>query len=152
MNLSDEVAVASLAIAVAALLVAIYAIARANKTTSAATLVSLNEAFRQAWERLLATSQTDTSAVDAELADLLNLIEIACAIHLEGSVTGHSKRLLVEYLNNVLAVLTKATVFNDRALRLVQTQDTFEFIKRFLEEKRADLSVTIPPKWYELQT
>ena len=150
MNSSDWIAAASLGVAAAALGISIYAIHRANKTASAATLVTLNEGFRQAWERCLQTPPTP-DAPHYDLAELLNLLEIACAIYLEKSFTGNSGRLMSEYLQSTLSLLIKTPVINDEAFQLLQTAETFMFIKKFLKEKPTILSVTIPPKWYELQ-
>lgn len=147
----DPIAVASLIVAVLALGISVYAIRRANATTSAATLVTLNEAFRQGWERYLQRDETVTGLADSELAELLNLLEIACAIYLEGSISGNSRKLLLDYLNNVLSVLSRHENVNLKALELLQTDRTFEFIKKFMKKKPAELSVTLPPKWYELQ-
>ena len=83
-NPADSLALGSLAVAVIALCLSWYAITRANRSTSAATLVTLNEGFRQAWERFF---QAQGAQQDAELAELLNLFEIACAIYLEGSLS-----------------------------------------------------------------
>lgn len=149
MNSLDWVALASLGVASAALGISIYAILRANKTTSAATLVTLNEGFRQAWERCL-HAMPEPDATSYNLAELLNLFEIACAIYLEKSLTGKSRKLMYEYLGSNLSLLIRTPVINDQALRLLQTKETFIFIKKFLKEKPPALSVTIPPKWYEL--
>jgi len=146
---SDLIALASLAVAAVALLISVYAIIRANATASAATLVTLNEGFRQAWERCL--RRQDDDATNYELAELLNLLEIACAIYLEKSLSGNSRKLIFEYLDSVLSLLIKNSSLNDRVPRLLQTDKTFIFIKRFLKKKRSTLSVTIPPDWYELQ-
>jgi len=100
--------------------------------------VTLNESFRQAWERYLQRDQTETGLADSELAELLNLLEIACAIYLEGSISGNSRKLLVAYLNNVLSVLTRHQVVNLKALELLQTEKTFEFIKRFMKKRPVD--------------
>ncbi|MGA2885701.1 MAG: hypothetical protein ABSE80_11160, partial [Halobacteriota archaeon] len=54
-------------------------------------------------------------------------------------------QLLVAYLNNVLSVLTRNQVVNLRALELLQTEKTFEFIKRFMKKRPVELSVTLPP-------
>lgn len=150
MSTSDWIAVASLIIASAALGISLYAIVRANATTSAATFVTLNEGFRQAWDRCLQPG-AGQGAENAGLAELLNLLEIACAIYLEGSVSGNSRGLIAEYLNSVLSLLTKSPVLNPQVPPLLQTKDTFIFIKKFLRMKCSTLSVTIPPEWYELQ-
>jgi hypothetical protein len=154
-NLSDWIAAASLGVATAALAISVYAIGRANKTTSAATLVSLNEGFRQAWEKYLqGLAAGPDAAASYHLAELLNLLEIACAIYLEGSLSGNSRKLQVEYLDNALSLLTSTPSVDDQVLQLLQTERTFSFIKKFLrkvEKKPSVLSVTIPPKWYELK-
>jgi hypothetical protein len=148
---ADQIAVASLAVAIAAFGLSIYAISRANKTTSAATLMVLNEGFRQAWERCLKQSQTPTD-LSYNVAELLNLIEIACAAYIERSVSGHSRTLLIEYLNSGLSIIISTPLLNDRVPKLLQDEKTFIFIKKFLRKKkrRAALSVTVPPDWYEL--
>jgi hypothetical protein len=147
---TDLIAEASLVVAVAALGLAAYSVFRANKTTSAATLVALNEAFRQAWERSLRCSPTEPQLKN-EIAELLNLLEIACAVYLEKSISGNSRSLLVEYLNNVFAILIKTPSFSSLVPKLMQTENTFIFIKKFLNRQRRILSVTVPPQWYELQ-
>ena len=93
----------------------------------------------------------DEDATNYELAELLNLLEIACAIYLEKSLSGNSRKLIFEYLDSVLSLLIKNSSLNDRVPRLLQTEKTFIFIKRSLKKKRSTLSVTIPPEWYELQ-
>jgi hypothetical protein len=148
---SDWIALASLSVAFAALGMSIYAIVRANATTSAATFVTLNEGFRQAWERCL-QPRARQDALNYDLAELLNLIEIACAIYLERSVSGNSRKLVAEYLNNILSLLAANPSLNDQVPQLLQTETTFIFIKKFLRKKRSDLSVTVPREWYELQS
>jgi hypothetical protein len=148
---SDWIALASLVVAFAALGISIYAIRRANATTSAATFVTLNEGFRQAWERCLRSAAGQGPQNDG-LAELLNLLEIACAVYLEGSVSGNSRKLIAEYLNSVLSLLTKDPALNAQVPPLLQTEETFIFIKKFLRKKRSTLSVTIPPEWYELRS
>ena len=149
MTTSDLIALASLAVAAVALVISVYAVIRANATASAATFVTLNEGFRQAWERCL--QPQDEDATNYELAELLNLLEIACAVYLERSLSGNSRKLIFEYLDSVLSLLIKNSSLNSRVPQLLQTDKTFIFIKKFLKKKRSTLSVTIPPDWYELQ-
>lgn len=150
MSTSDLIALASLAVALVALLISVYAIVRANATASAATLVTLNEGFRQAWERCLRSQAEDATCY--ELAELLNLLEIACAVYLDRSLSGNSRKLAFEYLDSALSLLIGNSSLNDRVPRLLQTDTTFIFIKRFLRKKRSSLSVTVPPEWYELRS
>ena len=147
MSTSDAIASASLVVASVALFIAWYAIRRANKTTSAATMVTLNEGFRSAWSRFFGA--TGTAQQEIELAELLNLFEIACAIRLEGSLSGHSAELISEYLENVLQMLVSNPYALAHVAPLLQTSTTFKFIKRFLNAKKSTVSVTVPPSWYE---
>ena len=146
MSASVSIAAASLVVTFIALLVAWYAIARANKTMSAATMVTLNEGFRSAWSRFF---QATGAERQTELAELLNLFEIACAICLEGSLSGNSKKLMSEYLDNILRVLDKDEYARANVELLLQDASTFVFIKKFRREKRKSLSVVNPPQWFE---
>lgn len=146
MNTSDWLAAASLAVSVVALSIAFYAIRRANKTTSAATFVALNESFRQAWVRFFAAQEEEEKHY--ELAELMNLFEIACAIYLEKSLTGNSRKLEEGYINSVLKALVKSDYAKAKVPRLLEDEGTFEFVRLFLKEKPSFLSVTVPPEWY----
>jgi hypothetical protein len=141
------IASAALVVALAALGVSWYGIRRANRTTSAATLVTLNEGFRQAWERFLAEDVQDR---EYELAELMNLLEIACAAHAEGSITGNSHKLLFDYLDRVLRALIHNSYANEQIGLLLQSKDTYRFIRGFLKTETRNISVTVPPRWYEL--
>ncbi len=83
--------------------------------------------------------QSDASSYN--LAELINLFEIACAIYLEGSVSGNSRRLMADYLNNVLTHLVKTPSTNEHVLQLLQTEKTFEFIKKFLKKLKEKPSI-----------
>jgi hypothetical protein len=146
LNTSDIIASGSLLVAFIALGISYYAISRANRTTSAATLVSLNEGFRSAWSRFLSAKKEQQ---EVELAELLNLFEIACAIRQEGSVSGNSAELLREYLDNVLRLLIGNSYICEQAGRLLQDETTFIFVRRFLKERRSRPGVTIPLEWYQ---
>jgi hypothetical protein len=143
---SDWVAIASLIVTTIALFIAIFGINRANKTTSAATLVALNEGFRQGWVRFLNTDEHEQKHY--ELAELMNLFEIACAIYLEKSLTGNSRRLEKEYLNTFLKALITSDYARTEVPGLLEDEGTFEFVKLFLDERIKFPSVTVPVEWY----
>jgi hypothetical protein len=148
MSSSDWIAAASLGIALVALVVSWFGIWRANRTTSAATLVTLNEGFRQAWTRFF--DAQDEPKKYYELAELLNLFEIACAVYLEKSLSGNARTLMSEYLENVLQHLVRNEYTKEQVGFLLQSATTFIFIRKFMDRKANPmLSVTIPPHWYE---
>jgi hypothetical protein len=142
---TDWIAASSLIVALAALIVAGFAIYRGNRNTSAATVVGLNEAFRQAWERFLPATGTNRRH---QLSELMNLLEIASAIHLEGSLAGVSDDLVKDYLNSVLRLLIGDSYSESEIPTLLEDPKTFIYIKKFMN-RRSELSVTIPTKWYE---
>jgi hypothetical protein len=148
MSSSDLIATASLIIALAALAVALYAIFKGNRNSSVASMVTLNEAFRQAWPRFLnATSEEEKRY---ELAELVNLFEIACGIQNENTFTGISNRLLKAYLEEVLKLLVGSQYASEQITTLMSQPDTFQNIRKFLNSEQAQaLSITIPKKWYQ---
>ena len=147
MQTADLIAAASLAVSAIALIVAWYAIYKGNRNASVATLVSINEAFRQAWQRFLkADNEADKSY---ELAELMNLFEIACGTQNEGSLAGVSKDIMAAYLNQVLTLLIYNDYTKAKIAELLETPNTFENIHKFLNiERPTPLSVTIPKEWY----
>jgi hypothetical protein len=142
----QAIAIASLLVALFALLLAAYAIYRSNRNTSAATLVTLNEALRQAWDRLLPPGgNIDVS----QFAELMNLFEIACAISLERSLAGNSKSLMAHYLNSVSKMLINNQTTKSEIPKLLHEKSTFQYVKKFLNIKRTDRSIVIPVEWFE---
>ena len=124
---SDWIAIAAAAVSVTALVVALYAIRRSNRNSSVATLVTLNEGFRQAWQRCFAPE----SNKDHEFSELLNLLEIACGIHWEKSLFGVSRELSREYIEHVLLLLEGNEDARRRLVGAVHATTTFKYIARF---------------------
>jgi hypothetical protein len=125
---SDWIALTSGAVSLAALGVALYAIRRSSLSSSVATLVTLNDGFRQAWQRYLEATE---QAKDYEFSELANLMEIASAIHMEKSLFGISRELSSEYLEHVLLLIEG----NDDARRRLEAgihkPNTFKYIASF---------------------
>jgi len=147
LSFADITALVTLLVAFAALVVSAFAIVRANNTTSGATLVSLNEAFRQAWVRYFDSKEPDEKSY--ELAELLNLLEIACAVYDEWSLSGNARKLVFDYLYRNLSDLIKHKEISAQIEKLLQDKDTFFFIKKFLRKNGAELKM-IPLAWYQL--
>jgi hypothetical protein len=129
------VSLAGLVVALAALAVAWFAIVRGNKNSSAAILITLNDLFRQGWQRFL--SETDSNKRQFELAELFNLFEIACAIHSEKALVGVSRELMTEYLNFTLDHLQENKEAMAAFERLTQTDETFRYMRQFVIANRA---------------
>ena len=134
MSLTDcaslATSIGSLAVALIALRVAHVALHRSDRNASAATLVTLNDGFRQGWKRFIDANNPDTK--DYEFAELMNLFEIACAIHLDDSVHGASKELLEDYLCRTLSLIGENDYAKARLIALRETHNTFKFLAAFL--------------------
>jgi hypothetical protein len=138
LNLSDHliavwafaVAFASLLVSAISILVACYAIRRSNRNSSAATLVTLYEGFRQAWQRFL--DAEDDSERQYQLSELMNLAELACAIHSERSFVGGSRELVQDYLQRSLSLLVDNENVRRQVPAMFHSPETFKYIRRFL--------------------
>jgi hypothetical protein len=158
-TLSDRIALASVFLSAASFLVsiaisvvvAVWTNRLSKASASAGTIVTLNQAFREAWGHL--SYAEDEIRKEFAIAELLNLLEIACAIRLEKSLSPKTKKLIDDYLKNVIQALKRNPSINAIAKQLIQASTTFEFIKqyhnKFIRQKRKRLSVVIPPEWYE---
>ncbi|WP_139225983.1 hypothetical protein [Falsiroseomonas stagni] len=116
-----------------ALGVALYAVRRSNRNSSVATLVTLNDAFRQAWQRYLAAPEPDK---DYSFSELANLLEIACGIHCEKSLFGISRELSSEYVEHVLLLIEENNDARARLRAAVHAPNTFKYIARFRANMR----------------
>jgi hypothetical protein len=111
--------------------------------------VTLNDGFRQAWARFIFAVKTDNDdAKYFELAELMNLLEIACGIQLETSLSGMSRHVVKDYLDQALKLLISNEYTNQKIPEMLHQPSTFINIKKFINEKRS-LSVVIPLEWYQ---
>lgn len=133
LTLPDLIAATSVAVSVIALAVAVVAIRKADRNSSAATTVTLNEAFRQAWPRFLSANDEDRQY---EFSELMNLLEIGCAIYLEGSISGISRELIEEYLGNTLSLLESNEDARSRIELMRHSPTTFRYVRQFLVRTR----------------
>src|ERR1700730_11073730 len=80
--------------------VALYVTARqlfiGRRAASAGALIALSESFRQAW--LQFSNAGDEDAKQHTFADVMNLLESACAIFEDRLFVGRAGRLLEDYL------------------------------------------------------
>lgn len=131
-NPSDWIAIASAAVSWTALVVALCAIRRSNRNSSVATLVTLNEGFRQAWQRYFAADANK----DHEFSELMNLLEIACGIHCEKSLFGISRELSREYIEHVLLLVEGNPEAMNGVKSAVHAPNTFKYIELFRTQMR----------------
>ena len=130
MQLSDWLAIGGLAVAAIGLGFTAYGIHRGNQNASASSLIVLNDLLRERWEWFL---HADTEAKKQHsFAELMNALEIACAISMKGVFVGVSRELLTEYLDGVLTLLDDNDDARGRAKALVDTETTFKYVIAYL--------------------
>lgn len=125
---------ASLGVALVALFIAIAAMKRSDRNASGATLVTLYESFREGWQRF--QNEEDHDRCRYEMADLMNTFEIACAIYLDGSIHGHSRELLEEYLCDTLSKFAADEGAVECIRAMIDGPSTFKFLALFYDEMR----------------
>jgi hypothetical protein len=130
---SDWIAAGSGVIAVCALAVAVNTVRRSNRTSSVATLVTLNDGFRELWKSYFAAAPEQK---DHEFFELLNLLEIACGIHCEKSLVGIARELSQEYVEHVLLLIERTPEACARLEHAVHAPTTFRYIARFRARMR----------------
>jgi hypothetical protein len=130
---SDWIAFGTGVIALFALYVAVYTARRSNRASSVATLVTLNDGFRELWRSYFAAALEQK---DHEFDELLNLLEIACGIHCEKSLVGIARELSQEYVEHVLLLIERSPEARARLERAVHAPTTFKHIARFRARMR----------------
>jgi hypothetical protein len=126
LQFTDCLTTAGVVVAALALVFTAYSIHRGNQNSSAASLIALNEGLRQAWKRFLAAKEEQ--AKQHEFADLLNTLEIACALCVKGVFVGVSRELLAEYLSDIMDLFDSDEDAKRRADALIHSETTFKYL------------------------
>jgi hypothetical protein len=117
-----------------ALFVAARQLFDGRRAASAGALIALNESFRQAWLQFSKAGEED--AKQHGFADVMNLLESACAIFEDKLFVGRAGRLLEDYLCHVFVLIAQSEDARKRIEALMLTEKTFEHILRFLQRHR----------------
>ncbi|MFO1099049.1 MAG: hypothetical protein U1E81_12500 [Xanthobacteraceae bacterium] len=118
----------------AALFVAARQLFDGRRASSAGALIALTESFRQAW--LQFSNAIDEDAKQHGFADIMNLLECACAIFDDALFFGRTGRLLEDYLCHVFILIGQSQDARKRIEAMMLTEKTFEHILHFLQTHR----------------
>lgn len=134
--------IAALIVSIVALFVSFYAVHRGNRNTSAATLISLMSEFRTLWGEVLKHENKDDESdvedkFEYDLAEVLNLLEIASAICNEGSLAGKSKEICMDYLRKCLSMISKEEFVKKHIPSLCEEDENFCNIREFIRKTPA---------------
>ncbi len=117
-----------------ALLVAARQLSTGRSGASAGAYVTLNESLRQAW---LHFSSVSDDGKQHAFADVMNLLEAACAIFDDRVFVGKVATLLEDYLCHVFIVIQESDDARNRIEQMILTDKTFEHILRFVSRHRS---------------
>jgi len=134
-QLGDWISLTGVVVTAVGLGLAIHSIYRSNLNSSAASLLAFHEAVRPAWERFLGESEANRKA--HHFADLANLLEIACALHVKKVFVGVSREFLTEYLDDVLQLLDESDEAKRMLEPLIHSPTTFKYLRIYLKKSNA---------------
>lgn len=130
-------------IALLALFAAFRQLWLSQRTSSVSALLSLQDSLRECWIAYLTAP-----AENRELAfgELCNTIEFACAALHDRVFVGEARRVLKDYLIEILKIIDKQDFMRDAMLGLRLNPGTFSNISRFLTKNRRQFrSIANPP-------
>lgn len=154
----DLIAFWSLIGGLTAVIVAIWTLHRGNRNSSVASMIPLNAEIREMWNEYTAsftnldfTTSLEFAELEREIAtkleELMNVLELAAAIEVEGTLSGVSRVLMRDYLQRVLDNIISDDYTSTKVSELLQDENTYIYVRRFLK-KSAPLSAVLPPQWY----
>ncbi len=154
----DLIALWSLILGIIAVVFAIYTLHRGNLNSSVASMIPLNAEIREMWDQYVdsfASPPLDTPleletierTIATKLERLMNVLELAAAIEVEGTLSGVSHQLMRDYLRRMLDIVISDDYTNSKVSDLLQDENTYIFIRRFLKQ-RDRVSAVLPPNWY----
>lgn len=108
-----------------------------RRSASATALISLNESFRQAWLHFLKATEDD--ARQHAFADVMNLLEISCAVFEDKLFVGRSGKLLENYLCHIFILIRDSDDARQRIEKLLLTPLTFQHVVVYLERHRGQI-------------
>ena len=133
-----------LVLTVVALFVAGRQLFHGRRAASAGSVIALNESFRQAW--LQFRNAGDEGTKYYTFADIMNLLEIACAIFEDKIFVGRGGRLLEDYLCDVFNLIEQSEDAKKRIESMIHGEKKFKHILVFLRCHQDQIKrLTLPP-------
>jgi hypothetical protein len=155
---SDSLALWALLAGIVGIAVAVHTLMRGNRNSSVASMIPLNAEIRDMYDAYVDSFSSARFHMQIELEilerkittrleKLMNVLEMSAAIQIEGTFSGVSRVLMRDYLQRILEDLLIDDYTSNNVSRLLQDQQTYIYIRRFLRRK-ARLSITLPPEWF----
>lgn len=98
-------------------------------------------------------AQNDPEGLYEATCDLLNELEISCAIYFDGQFGGNTGTIATKFIKDILASIEKHERLLACAARAVHKEDTFDCIRRFCGRHKQDWKpLKSPSVGHELPT
>lgn len=124
-------------------------------------MIPLNSELREMWDNYIAAFPpideqdrlTNKQIAEIEqklltqLSNMMNVLEIAAAIEVEGTLSGVSRMLMQDALQQYLSDILGDPYTSEKVSSLLQDENTFYYIRRFLHKTESE-SVVYPSHWY----
>jgi uncharacterized protein YbcC (UPF0753/DUF2309 family) len=155
---ADVIAIWTLIAGFFGVVIAVFTLRRGNKNSSVASMIPLNAEIREMYDHYLESlsnasfnTPEELEALELKIASrlekLMNVLELSAAIEVEGTLSGVSRTLMKDYLQRTLEDLIADDYTSSKVSGLLQDENTYIFIRRFLKSKTRVNSL-LPPKWY----
>lgn len=112
-----------------------------RRASSAAALIAANESLRQAWLQFNAAATEDE--IQYAFADVMNLLEIACAARRDGLFVGETGSVMSKYLEHILKAIAADTSARMRIEKMLDIPGTFEHVYQFLRSHRKEVGIAV---------
>ncbi len=116
-----------------------------GRRAPAAALLTIQESFRQAWARFVDVPEGAADRRYATLSEVMNLIEIGCALHEEQIFVGRVAEMFEGYLCDVLALINDSPSAKALVEQMLHDRVTFEHILAFVAAHRERVKIKIDP-------
>jgi hypothetical protein len=133
---ASVVTIAGLPIAIGAFFLGYRQLRLARRAASAQTLVALHESFRQAWTRV---ADAPDDRKEAPIRDLLNVVELGCAVVNDKVMAQRTGDVLVEFLCHQILLFEGHDATRGLIERSIQTGSTFEQLGAFMARQKVRL-------------
>jgi hypothetical protein len=135
-----------------------FTLRRGNKNSSVASMIPLNAEIRDRLDQYNSSFanigfetelelEASERTVALKLEQLMNVLELAAAIEVEGTLSGVSRDLMSDYLQRTLEDLIRNDYTSSKVSSLLQNQKDYLYIRRFLRQ-RDRVSSALPQGWY----
>lgn len=115
---------------------AVYQFRHARSSSSANVAATILTSINTRFEAV-AKNQNSPEHYSA-VCDLLNELELACAVYFDGQMGGNTGKLSLSLIKDVLRLIEKHKSLLDCAEKAIEKTDTFENIKRFAAKYKKD--------------